>query len=200
MKYALLAVIVASAAHAQSDPYYSALEDQDKTCRGWYADAALDPIRQNFPTLSGGQATLEMLADQTKPNDQQRFAFLIFDKLITKCDAGFQTILSAYRPPIFADTHRRYSDASLELRAKFYAGDLTFGQYLSESRAAHRRFAERIDELDAQFAAAQQNAAAANAQMEAARRAAMGRAVSDALRNSRGTSCRPDGLGGVYCQ
>lgn len=202
MKFiAIAAALVAMAAHAQSsDPYGNALDSRDKLCRSSYEDPALDPLRSKLPALSGGTLTLEILADQTKPSAEQRAALLAYDRLIADCEAGFRTILGAYRPPQFGAAYRQYTEESQALRAKLYGGGMTFGEYLSAGRSAHSRFAERMDQLDAQFAALQGAAAASDAQLEAARRASIGSAVSNSLRRNRPTWCRPDGLGGVICQ
>jgi hypothetical protein len=170
MKFiAIAAALVATAAHAQSsDPYGDALDSRDRLCRASYEEPALDPLRSKLPALSGGTLTLELLADQTKPSAEQRAALLAYDRLIADCEAGFKTILTAYRPPQFGAAYRQYTEESQALRAKLYGGGMTFGEYLSAGRSAHSRFAERMDQLDAQFAAQQEAAAASDAQLEAA--------------------------------
>lgn len=125
---------------------------QVKACRAGYGDAALNPIRNKFPALTGRERpTPEMLSDSSKPTDEQRSLILVYDKRVIECANGYTPIFADFGPEYLA-VHVQATTRAQADRVDLYQGKLTFGEYV-------RKVTALTDEARARFAVLNRGAA-----------------------------------------
>lgn len=86
-------------------------------------------LNAKIPLDSPRQATLQMLADSSKPSDQEREALSQWANARKLCADMGLAFRHRHAPPGVASVYDRQQTALLQAIAALYAGDLTYGQF-----------------------------------------------------------------------
>lgn len=110
-----------------------------------------------------GQPTLEMLADKTKANEQEKKAISAFSAERQRCIELGSAYRRANLPMPVTLALEEGGSSSTALLAKLYAGDFTFGEYNAARAANSANIQARLVEYDRQANQAQAQASADDA-------------------------------------
>lgn len=147
----------------------AAFAAQETRCAQSLLDPRIDPIRKHIPLSNNATPTIEQLASKKKPNAAEKEALLVLDTVVTTCaDEKIKIYKDSGAPSIYSDQYQDLSLASKQAKARLWAGQITFGEYLNalteNNRNADERLRAQLDKMraneiqQAQLAAQQQQA------------------------------------------
>lgn len=153
----------------------AALFAADNLCTERLSDPALNPIRAHIPIENGDDATIKQLASKKKPNSAEKEAILVWDGVTTAC---VQNIVNVNRQagalPSYVANLEALGQAQKQAKARLWAGQISYGEYLAVSSTNRKEFGKRAQEiLDGAAAAEMQRAQAAAQQAQANAQALM---------------------------
>lgn len=148
----------------------------DDPSNGCFAEIAYDKrfvvLREKMAiNVKADQPSLDMLANKTTPNDEERVALREWVSQRATCASMGTSFRAQHAPPVYAAQFNATQTAIANLAARLYGGDITYGEFnrarAENSSAGQARLAEeaqRARDLDNAQRAANQRAAAAMAQ------------------------------------
>lgn len=145
-----------------------AMQAADKKCIDRVADPSIDPIRKHIP-VNGEAATIQQLASKKKPSSAEKQAILAWESATAAC---IQDVLNVNRQagalPSYIANMEALGQAQKQAKARLWAGQISYGDYLAISSTNLMEFKKRAQEIsDGAAAAAAQRAQLAAQQQQA---------------------------------
>lgn len=139
-------------------------ERMDAICDASVKNPILDPIRDKMPSKIS-KATIAQLSDASMPNDQEKAVLLAMDDVIAECRSAQIKNIEMFGAPGTSAALLNLFQREKMARAALWQGKITFGQYNTARSESSAEFVQSAN-------AAVQSARQAQAQDDAARRAA----------------------------
>lgn len=148
----------------------SAIAEANQRCDARVADPKIDPIRQHLPLLRTESATLQQMGSKKKPTSREKDAIVAWDAALELCMQELKNVDLA--AGIRQDQYEANADslflAQKQAKAKLWAGQISYGEYIEAATANRRKWADRQQEIRDGIRSAQIQQAQANAQQQQA--------------------------------